>query len=115
MKIKESLPIKYHIGAYRMCATYPDETDVLFDIVSHVMSSNKRRKKFDVGDFKISSAEVKDAICNMSDLSIKERAAKALLELKQRGHVSIMQPDGIVSDQLVISVTPEGFYSIYER
>ena len=44
MKLRTDIPIKYHVGAHRLCASYPDETDVLHDIVGHVFASNKRKK-----------------------------------------------------------------------
>jgi hypothetical protein len=108
MKLKNSLPIKYHVGAHRICLSYPTETDALYDIIEHVVSSNKRKKTWKAEDFKIQLSDMKLVFSDMSTETIKT----ILTTLHKNNDIAMSE--GEQPGEYVVAVTQQGISKIYE-
>ena len=113
MKLRTDLPIKYHVGAHRLCASYPDETDVIYDIVQFTISSNKRKKTWKHGDFKIAMSSLKDVFPSIGDDNFKDKVKTILLALHKNNYISIV--DGENAEDKNIILTQDGFNKLYEN
>lgn len=111
MKIRNDIPVKYHLSAHRLCSGYPDEADVLFDIISHVFSSNKRKKRWTPEDMKIKFESIKDVFPDIGDDNFKENVRTILSTLhKNNDIVMVNDEDG----NKLINVTKQGLSKLYE-
>lgn len=108
MKLKNSLPIKYHVGAHRICSSYPTETDVLYDIIGHILSSNKRKKSWKAEDFKLPLSDMKTVFSDMS----KETLRTILTTLHKNNDITMSE--GEQPGENVIVITQQGISKIYE-
>lgn len=111
MKLNSDLPIKYHMKAHRLCASYPDEMDVLFDIVEHVVSSNKRKKVWKQADIKFKMDEMKNVFPDIGDDNFKEKVRTILSALHKNNNITIV--DGETPEDRCIAVTGEGLAKLY--
>lgn len=105
MQLKNDLPIKYYMKSHRLCSTYPDEIDVLYDIIEHVMESNKRKKAWKPEDIKIHPDAIKNVFPDIGDDNLKEKIKTILLALHTNNIISIV--DGSML------VTREGLSKLY--
>lgn len=106
MKLRNDLPVKYHLKAHRLCASYPEEIDVIYDMVNHVMSSNKRRKTWKAEDMRMSAESIKDVFPDIGDDNFKDKVKTILAALHKSNNIAIT--DGM------IVILPDGLRKIYE-
>ena len=106
MKLKSDLPIKYQIKTHRFCDAYPNETDVLYDIIEYVFSSNKRKKTWKVEDIVIQMDSIKNVFPDICDENFKEKIKTILSTLHKNNMIAIV--DG------KIAVTTDGVSKLYE-
>ena len=106
MKLREDAPLKYHVGAHRICSTYPDETDVLFDLAEHIFRSNKRKKAWKMSDMRMKAEELKDALPGMACEESKAATKAVLASLNEAGDIFLA--DGS------IVITAGGMSKLYE-
>lgn len=105
MKLRTDLPIKYHVKSHRLCSSYPTETDVLYDIVEHIFSTNKRKKTWKVEDMRVLSESIKDIFPDIAEDNFKDSIKTILSTLHKNNHIAIA--DGY------IIVTEEGLSKLY--
>jgi hypothetical protein len=111
MKIKKNLPIKYQIGAHRLCASYPDETDAIFEMTTYVMSSNKRKKSWKPDDFKFKMDDMKNIFPDIGNDDFKERIKTILSALHKNNDIRIAETEDATR---VIAVTEQGLLKLYD-
>ncbi len=112
MKLRSDIPIKYHVGAHRLCASYPDEIDVLHDIVGHVFASNKRKKAWKPEDIKMKFDGIKDVFPDIGDDRFKEKVKTILAALHKNNDITMADSEG--DGQKLIVVTRQGLAKLYE-
>lgn len=112
MKLRNDIPIKYHVGAHRLCASYPDEADVLHDIVGHVLASNKRKKAWKPEDIRMKFDDLKNAFPDIGDERFKEKIKTILATLHKNNDITMA--DGDDAGQKMIAVTRQGLSKLYE-
>ena len=112
MKLKTNIAMKYHMNAHRLCASYPNETDVIYDIISYVFTSNKRKKNWKPEDMHIKLDEFKSVFPDIGDDKFKETIRTILSTLHKNNYITIA--DGNLPDERVIAITTEGLSKLYE-
>lgn len=112
MKLLNNAPIKYHVGAHRLCASYPTETDVIYDMIEYVLSSNKRKKTWKPDDMQLKLSAVKDVFPNIGDADFKEKIKTILTSLHKNNDIAITS--GAEEDSAVIAITSQGISKLYD-
>ena len=87
MEIKNriDIPIKYQLLSHRILKSYPNEDDILYDIVSYAISIMKKRT--DINDIKILYSSIKDIFINFLNDEFKEKLSQILSKLKNDEYI----------------------------
>src|SRR3972149_8402336 len=105
MKLRSDIPVKYHIHAHRLSSSYPDELDFVFDVVSFIQGSNKRKKSWNAGDMKIAMDSLKDIFPDIADEEFKEKIKTILKYLHINNMLEPAEP--------VMLITPKALAKLY--
>lgn len=87
MKLRD-VELKYKINSYRMAKVYPEKKDLIFDITRHVMSTNKKRKRWAVEEFSIEMKDLSQAIPLMTNAEAKPLITALLVDLLKDQYLS---------------------------
>lgn len=112
MKLRNDIPIKYHVNAHRLCASYPDESDVLYDITGQIFTSNKRKKSWKAEEVRMKFDDLKNAFPDIGNECFKEKIKTILAALHKNNDITMV--DGEEAGQKVIVVTSQGLSKLYE-
>ena len=105
MKLRNDAPVKYQIHAHRLCSSYPDELDIVYDIICFIQAGNKRKKSWKADDMKLGVELIKDVFPDIVDGEFKDKIKTILSELHNTN--MIRQVEG------GIQIAPEALAKLY--
>ncbi len=85
---------------------YPDQTDIIYDISHYIMLKNKKKKKWNVSDMKISGDDLSLVFTNNQEDSFKAILKQTLQEMMSGSLITVTAGDpakAVTSPDLVLT------------
>lgn len=87
LKIKQDIPIKYELGAYRVLPDYPTPECFLFDIISFILNK-KKKVNYKLEDFQVKLDSFKSIFKFEINDEFKLKIKNILIELRDSGLIT---------------------------